>query len=148
MNDSSAAFRMENHHRGLRELVREILDELKEFANTRFQVLKSELKQAADSMKAAVPLVLSALLLGVTSFWLLTVALVAIVSRAFAPSSYAWFLGLVIIGVIYLLGAAMLALIGYKQLRHRLHFPERTVEVLRLDKAWIQSEASHVRSRA
>jgi hypothetical protein len=147
MNDAWTSQRLprENHLRSLRELVRAILDELKDFANTRFRVLSSELHATLDSIKVAVPLALIALLLGLTAFLLLTAAVVAIIAHAFASTPYAWFVALIIVGVIWLVSAAVTGLISYNKLRARGGFPKRTVEVLKADKAWIQSETNHGR---
>jgi hypothetical protein len=143
MTDSrSSQFGVGNHQRSLRDLVREILDELKEFASTRFQVMKAELQESLASVKVAVPLTLVALMLMFTAFLLLSSAAVALVARAFAGSAWAWLFALVIVGVVWMAGGVMAAFLAYNEFRSKGRFPKRTIEVLKADKAWLQSEAS------
>jgi hypothetical protein len=143
MNDArriGPVARAENHQRSLRELVREVLDELKQFAATRLQIVKSELQQTMGSVKVAIPLSLVALAFMFTGFLLLTAAAVAIVARALATSTYAWFLALVIIGVVWTSAGAMVAFFAYNEFRSKGRFL-KTVEVIKADRAWLQSEA-------
>jgi len=132
-----------NHQRSLRELVREILNELKQFATTRFQVMKAEMQVTLASVKVAVPLALLAIVFMVTAFLLLTFAAVALVAHAFAGSPWAWFLALVIIGVIWMAAGVVAAFLAYNRFRSG-RFPKRTVEVLKADRAWLQSETSNM----
>ena len=131
---------MENHQRSLRELVREILDELKEFAATRLQIMKSELQQTMGSIKVAIPLSLVALAFMFTGFLLLTAAAVTIVARAFDGNPYAWFFALIIVGVIWTSAGAFAAFFAYNEFRAKGRFP-KTVEVIKADRAWLQNEA-------
>jgi uncharacterized membrane protein YqjE len=143
MNDARSigpADRVENHHRSLRELVREILDELKEFAATRVQIMKSELQGTMVSAKVAIPLSLVALAFMFTGFLLLTAAAVTIVARAFTGSAHAWFLAFVIVGVVWTSAGAIAAFFAYNEFRSKGRFP-KTVEVIKADRAWLQSEA-------
>jgi uncharacterized membrane protein YqjE len=133
------AIRVENHQRSLRELVREILDELKEFAATRLQIMKSELQETMVSAKFAIPVSLVALAFIFTGFLLLTAAAVAMVARAFAGSAYTWFFASVIVGVIWTSAGAVAAFFAYSEFRSKGRFP-KTVEVIKADRAWLQSE--------
>lgn len=143
MNDgrsSESGEKVENQQRSLRGLVREILDEFKEFAATRVQVMKSELQETIASVKVALPLSLLALVFLFSGFFLLTAAAVAIVAHAFAGSPYAWFFGLVIVGVVWTAVGAIAAYFAYNEFRAKGRFP-RTVGVLKADRAWLESEA-------
>lgn len=142
MSDMSA--HTGNNQRSLHGLVREILNELKEFADTRFQVMKAELKETLASVKMAVPLMLLALVLMLTAFLLFTSAAVALVARAFNGSPWGWFLALIIIGIIWLAAGAIAGFVAYNEFRGKGRFPKRTVEVLKADKAWLQSETSNM----
>lgn len=142
MNNMSA--HSGNHQRSLRELVREVLDELKEFASTRFHVMKAELQETMASIKIAVPLALLAVVFMLTAFLLLTSSAVALVAHAFAGSPWAWFFAFVIIGVVWTAGGFMAAFFAYNEFRSKGSFPKRTVEVFRADKAWLQREASNM----
>ena len=142
MNNLSA--QSGNHQRSLHELVREILNELKDFVNTRFQVIKAELQETMASLKFTVPLGLLAVVFILTAFLLLTSAAVALVAHAFAGSPWAWFFAFVIVGVVWTAGGVLAAFFAYNEFRSKGHFPKRTVEVLKADKAWLQSEVSNM----
>jgi VIT1/CCC1 family predicted Fe2+/Mn2+ transporter len=131
-----------NHHRGLRELIHEILAELKQFANTRFEVMKSEFQETVSSLKVAAPLAAVTLIFFLAAFLVLTGAAVALVAHAFAGSPWAWFLALVIVGVLWAIFGGISAFFAYNEIRSKGRFPKRTVEVLKADKAWLETEAN------
>jgi VIT1/CCC1 family predicted Fe2+/Mn2+ transporter len=131
-------------NRGLRELVREVLTELKEFANTRFEVMKSELQETISSLRVAAPLALVTLLFFFAAFLVFTGAAVTLVAHAFAGSPWAWFLAFIIIGVLWAVLGGIAAFFAYNEIRGKGRFPKRTVEVLKADKAWLQTEASSI----
>jgi uncharacterized membrane protein YqjE len=121
-------------------LVREILDELRDFAATRVQVVKSEVQETIASLKIALPLTFIAAIFLFSGFLLLTAAAVAIIAHAFAMNPYAWFLALVIVGVLWTAAGTIAAYFGYNQFRAKGRFL-KTAEVLKADRAWLQSEA-------
>jgi len=137
---TGSAAGVENHQRSLRELVREILDELKEFTTTRVEIMKSELQETIASIRVAIPFSLVALVFMFTGFLLLTGAAVAIVALAFAGSAIAWFFALIIIGVVWTSVGVTAAFLAYNEFRSKGRFP-KTVEVIRADRAWLRSEA-------
>lgn len=127
--------------RSLAGVVSELKDEVKEFASTRVQMLKSEMKEKISSLKLAIPLIIVAALMGVTAWLVITGAFISVVAAAFYPSRYAYFLGFVIVGVVYLLLAAVLGAMGYREVKRNGLTPERTIRVLKEDQLWLQSEA-------
>ena len=133
--------RANNHDRSLGSIVAEIKMELKEFLNTRFQMIKAELQETISAVKTALPLSLLALGLFSTAFLLLTLAAVALVVSAFAGSPYAWFFAFVIIGVLWLCFGGIATFFAYNALRSKGRFPKRTAEVLKADTLWLQTEA-------
>jgi len=142
MNDGQSTeygARVENQ-RSLRGLIREILDELKEFAATRVQVVRSELQEMLARVKVALPLTLVALIFLFSGFLLLTAAAVVIVAHAFAESAYAWFAAFLIVGIVWTAAGAIAVYFAYNRFRANGRFP-KTVEVLKADRAWLQSEA-------
>jgi uncharacterized membrane protein YqjE len=142
MNDGRSTeygARVENQ-RSLRGLIRELLDELKEFAATRLQVVRSELQETMATVKLALPLTLVALIFLFSGFLLLTAAVVVIVAHAFAGSAYAWFAAFLIVGIVWTAAGAIAGYFGYNRFRANGRFP-KTVEVLKADGAWLQSEA-------
>jgi uncharacterized membrane protein YqjE len=125
--------------RTLAEVVAEMRDELKDFFQTRVQLLMSELKEKAQNSKKAAIMGAIAAVLGVTALLLLTLALVGLVAVAFWGSPYAFFFAFLIVGVAYALFAGMLGLAAARQFKGVA--PEKTIHVLKGDKVWLQSEA-------
>ena len=133
--------RIDNNARGLGAILADIVEELQEFVNTRIQMVKSELHETLSAVSVAVPLGLLALILAATGFLLLTAAVVVLVASAFAGSAYAWLYAFVIVGVIWIAFASIAAFFAYNEFRAKAQFPKHTVEVLKADKVWIESEA-------
>jgi hypothetical protein len=141
-------FRTENHARSLGAIIADIREELKDFLNTRLQILKSEFHETMSAARTAVPFLLLALLLLVTGFLLLTGAVVTIVASAFAGNPYAWFFSFVIVGVLWISLGGLAGFLAYNEFRSKGMFPKRTVEVLKADKVWLESEARTIHGRA
>jgi uncharacterized membrane protein YqjE len=140
--------RTDENSRSLGAILSEIADEFKEFLNTRIQMIKSELHETMSALSVALPLVLLALLLGGVGFLLLTAAVVTIIASAFAGSPYAWFYSFIIVGVLWTGFAGVAAFFAYNEFRAKAKFPKHTVEVLKADKVWIESEARTKYGRA
>lgn len=130
--------------RSLGSIVAEIKDEVKEFVNTRVEMVKAELQETASAAKTAVPLILIALALFTTGFLLLTMAAVVLVAYAFAGSALAWFYAAIIVAFVWFCLGASAAFFAYNAFRSHSRFPQRTVQVLKADKAWLQTEARSV----
>lgn len=127
--------------RSLAGVVSELKDEMKEFASTRIDMLKSEMKDKVSSLKVAVPMIIGALVVGWTAWLVLTAALISIIAQAFQPSRYGYFFAFLIVGVVYALMAAIAAAFAIRELKNRGFMPERTIRVLKQDQIWLQSEA-------
>lgn len=140
--------RIDNSSRSLGAILADIVEELKEFVNTRIQMIKSELHETVSAVSIALPLGLLALVLGTTGFLLITAAIVAIVASAFAGNPYAWFYAFIIVGVLWTAFAGVAAFFAYNEFRSKAKFPKHTVEVLKADKVWIESEARTKYDRA
>jgi VIT1/CCC1 family predicted Fe2+/Mn2+ transporter len=137
MNEGNAT----NYTRNLAEMVREIREELKQFLNTRVEMLRSEMHEILAAIRIALPLGALALILLGTGFLLLTGAAVTIVASAFAGSAYAWFYAFIIVGFVWIATGGIAGFFAFNEFRSRAIFPKRTVEVLKADKNWIESEA-------
>jgi uncharacterized membrane protein YqjE len=144
MNEFPAA----NHGRSLGELASELREELKQILNTRLQILKSELKEPLAGIRVAVPLGLMTLMFVVTAFLLFSAAVVTLVASAFSGNPYAWFFGLIIVAVLWMVFGGIAAFFAYNEFRSKSVFPKRTLEVLKADKVWIESEARRTYGRA
>jgi uncharacterized membrane protein YqjE len=140
--------RLDSNARSVGAILADIVQELQEFVNTRIQMIKSELHETMSAVSVALPLGVLALILGATGFLLLTAAIVVIVASAFAGSAYAWFYSFIIIGVVWLAFAGTAAFFAYNEFRAKAKFPKHTVEVLKADKVWIESEARTKYERA
>lgn len=141
VSDSATHNYKVSHDRTLRFVTREVLDELKEFVGTRVQMAKAEFQETMRSLRVAIPLGIIVLALMGTGFLMLTFAAVAIVTVAFAGSPYAWFFGFLIVGVLWMMLGGIAAFFAYNQIKGQGRFPKRTLQVLKADKVWLQSEA-------
>ena len=122
-------------------VVAEIKDETKEFVQTRVQMFQAELREKVATWKSGALLAgVGVLLLG-TAYLLLTLALVGLVAVAFWGSPYAWFLAFLIVGALWGIIGGILAFLAVREFRRQGIAPKKTLEVLREDKMWLQSEA-------
>ncbi len=127
--------------RSLASIIAEIKEELKEFINTRVEMVKAELHETRSAIRVALPLAIVALAFFTSAFLLLTMAAVVLIAFAFAGHALAWFYAAVIVGIIWLgLGGACV-FFAYNAFRSHNIFPKRTIEVLKADKLWLQAEA-------
>lgn len=133
--------RTDNGARSLGAILADIVEELQEFVNTRIQMVKSELHETISAVSVALPLGLLALILAGTGFLLLTCAVVVIVAAAFAGHPYAWVYAFLIVGSIWIAFGGISVFFAYNEFRSKAKFPKHTVEVLKADKVWIESEA-------
>jgi VIT1/CCC1 family predicted Fe2+/Mn2+ transporter len=127
--------------RNLSGIVSELKDEAKDFVQTRIDMLKSEMKDKVASLKVAAVLIAGAAFLGITAWFVLTAALIAVIAVAFLPSSFAYFFATIIVGVAYALIAAAIGAFAIRELKQRGLTPVRTIRVLKQDQIWIQNEA-------
>jgi uncharacterized membrane protein YqjE len=130
-----------HNEKPLGTVISETKEELKDFIQTRIAILKAELKEKMSTWKYCVPMLIGAVLLLLGGWAVVTFALVALVAGMFQPSAYAWCLGGLIIGGIYLLGGIAVGWFAYSELMSAGIAPTRTIEVLKQDQVWIQSEA-------
>ena len=129
-----------NHTRNLSAILAEIGEDLKQFVNTRVQMLKSELSEIVSAIRVALPLGVLALMLLATGFLLITAAVVTIVASAFSGNPYAWFYAFIIVGFVWIVIGGISAFFALNEFRSRAIFPKRTVETLKADKNWIETE--------
>src|SRR3954452_15416208 len=115
----------------LTQLVLEMKRELVEFATTRVELLRSEIQESVAAMKAAAPMAVIAIVLLVTAYLLLTLALVGLVAVAFVGNPYAWFFAFLIVGGAWALLGVIAAFLALRSLRRLGLFPKKTIEVLK-----------------
>lgn len=122
--------------RTLAGLLNEVKEELKDFLDTRLQMLKAEMKQKVGMLRMVVPMLLFAALLGGIGFLLLTIALVAAIANLIG-----WGWSFLAVGVLYLLVAGVTAAFAAREIKAEGMAPTRTLKVLKQDQIWLQNEA-------
>jgi hypothetical protein len=127
--------------RSLASVVAELKNELKDFLQTRIEMLRSEWRDKLRVWKLALPLMAGGVVLLATSWLVLTAALTAIVATAFYPSRFAYFFALAIVGAAYLLAGVICAAFAVREMKERGIVPQHTIKVLKDDAAWLQTEA-------
>ncbi len=130
------------HEHRLAQTISEVRDEVKAFITTRLEMIKAELNETLGAVKVGLPLALLAIGLFSIAALLFTGAVVVLVASAFAGSTYAWFFAFVIVGALWSIFATVAGYFAYTQFRGG--FPKRTIEVIKADKAWLQSEVRTV----
>ena len=122
--------------RTLAGVINEFKEELKDFVDTRLQMLKAEMKQKMVMMKMVVPMLLAAALLGAVGFVLLTIALVAAIATLIG-----WGWSFLLVGLVYVAVAAGTAFMAIREFEEEGVTPVRTMKVLKQDQIWLQNEA-------
>jgi len=130
-----------NNEKSLGAVLTETKEEIKEFIATRLQLLRSELKEKIATWKYSLPLLLVAAGLLLMGWAVLTFALVALLRALFLPSVYAWLWAGLIVAAIYLIAGFTVGWFAYGQLSSAGLAPKRTLEVLKQDQVWIETEA-------
>ena len=126
--------------RPLSQTIGETINELRDFAETRIAMLRSEMREKLQNLKFAAPVLVVGGLFAVSAWLLLTGAIVAVLAVAFRGSAYAAFLALVIVGVVYSIIGACALWMAFGRLGRNSLIPERTINVLREDKVWLENE--------
>lgn len=129
------------HVKSVPEIIADLKTELQEFLSTRVAIVRAEINEKLHHIKTAVPLLVVALLLGLTAWFVITALLVMIIGVAFAPHPWAYPLALLIVSLLYLLLGGIMAMAGWKRLTAKGLKPERTIRVLQRDKIWIREES-------
>jgi uncharacterized membrane protein YqjE len=127
--------------RPLGSVLNEAKDEFKEFAQTRVAMLISELRENAQTLKTAAPMMAVGLFRALTAWLVLTGALIALIWVAFEPSPYAPFLAFLIVGGAYLILGGIFSLLAYSSISEKSITPKRTIQLLKEDRTWFQNEA-------
>jgi uncharacterized membrane protein YqjE len=129
--------------RTLADILTEIRDEIKDFTQTRFQLLTAELGQTFKLLKVAALLAGIALVLLGTAYIFITLGLAALVAASFAESPYRWVFGFLAIGILWAILGGIAGYFATREFALKGIAPNRTIAVLKGDKLWIQSEAKN-----
>jgi uncharacterized membrane protein YqjE len=136
-----------NHeiHNGknLATLLSEMTEELKDFVQTRIAMFTTELREKLNILKTVAPLGLVAVLMLSTAYLLFTLALVGLIEAALAGSAYRWFIAFACVAVLWTIIGGIAAYLAKRELEIKGLMPKRTIEVLKGDKRWVQSEVKN-----
>jgi uncharacterized membrane protein YqjE len=137
-----------NHdiHNGknLTVLLSEMKQEIQDFVQTRITMLKVELQEKLRVVKTAAPLAIVGVVLLLTAYLLFTLAIVALVFALLPDNAYRWCLAFAAVGVLWTLLGGIAAYFAKRELEVRGLLPKRTVDVLKEDRVWIQSEVKQI----
>ncbi len=129
--------------KNLPTLLTEMKEELKDFVQTRIAMLKAEVGEKLGVLKTAAPLAAAAILLLSTAYFLFTLALVGLIVAALADNPYRWFIAFLCIAFLWSILGGIAAYLAKRELEVKGLMPNRTIEVLKGDKMWVQSEVKH-----
>lgn len=129
-----------NQNRSVAEVLAEFRDELKEFLNTRIQMLRSEMTEKTQAWKMAAPAIAIGLVMLAVSLLLFTGLLVTVIAQAI-HNNWAYPIAFAVVFVLYALIGAATAMYGIRTLKASGVAPERTLRVLKQDQVWLQTEA-------
>jgi cytochrome c biogenesis factor len=127
--------------RSIGEIMAEFKEELKDFAITRAQMLRSEISEKVGAWKAALPAIAIGAFLLIVAAVLLTAGLVSVIALAFQGQPWAYAAAFFIVMAIYGLAGGVLLVYGWKTLKAGGLAPQRTMRVLKEDQAWFKTEA-------
>jgi len=127
--------------RTLAEVVADIKEELKEFAQTRIQLFKEESRQKLALLRIAGVLAAVAVVLSTTAYLLLTLGLVAVIAAVFVNNPYRWVFGFFGVAILWTILGGIAAYFATREFALKGVMPRRTLEVLKGDKIWLQHEA-------
>lgn len=133
-----------NNGKSVAALFAEMKQELQDFVQTRVTMFKVELQEKVRVMKAAAPLAVIGAMLLLTAYLLFTLALVSLVFAFLPDNAYRWCIAFAAIGVLWLILGGIAAYMAKRELEVKGLLPKRTVEVLKEDKMWIQSEVKQI----
>lgn len=124
----------------LAELVTELKEELRDFIATRVAIFQAEMSGKIKAYQTAAPAIGIGVLVLLTGWFVMTAFLVSLIAMAFsAPWNYP--LALLIVGVVYLGLGGGIAWMGWAKIKENNLKPERTIETLKQDQIWLQTEA-------
>lgn len=130
---------MNRNSRPLSYTLAELKSAVKDFFETRFAILKCELKQNLEHLEIAAPLLVVGAVLLCTAYLLITAGMIALVA-VFIHSAYRWFFAFTGIGLLWAVAAGIAGYIAMREFKLKALAPKKTLEVLKGDKAWLQKE--------
>jgi uncharacterized membrane protein YqjE len=127
--------------KSMRQVIYEIKDELRDFAVTRLEMFKTELREKFTRIKTAIPLMVAGAVFAIGAFFALTFGLIAVIAATMPDSPWRWSIGAGAIFLLYAIVGGILGWMGYREVTTEGLAPQRTLRVLKQDQIWIQNEA-------
>jgi len=121
-------------------LIAEMREGLKQFATTRIQLMRAELKEQSATLKVAGALVLVGVILIGTSYLTFTFSLVALVAAFFRNSPFGWFYAAGMVALLFLVFGGIAIYFAVREFKSKPCTPKRTLEILKGDVSWIKAE--------
>ncbi|HEX5871651.1 MAG TPA: phage holin family protein [Longimicrobium sp.] len=125
----------------LGDLFRQLAQDSATLVRQEMNLAKAELKSNVKSVARDAAMVAIGGILALVGVVVLIVFLVVAVGDALDN----YWLGALVVGVLFLLVGGLLAMSSLKKLKHEEVAPTRTLETLREDKQWLQSEIKQAR---
>ncbi|HEY6181611.1 MAG TPA: phage holin family protein [Terriglobales bacterium] len=130
-----------DHDKSLAAIVRDMKQELKEFVETRIAMLKSEFREKLVHWKVAAPLAGVGAVLLSTAYLLITLGLVALAAVFIGDTPYRWFFAFIAVGALWAVLGGISFYIAKREFALNRLMPQKTMDVLKGDKVWLQKEA-------
>jgi uncharacterized membrane protein YqjE len=115
-------------------------EELKEFLETRIAMLSSELRDKMAMLKSAAPLAVVGIVFLLTAYALFTLGLVALIVALLPENPYRWCIAFFAIAVLWGIVGGITGYMAMREFQVKELMPKRTMQVLKEDKMWLQSE--------
>lgn len=123
------------------EVVSELKEEFKEFAGTRFAILRTEMTAKLRNIRMAAPALVIGLVLLWTAWLAFTGFLVCILAEAFSPRPWDFVVSFLVVAVGYAIVGGVAAQMAWRRLKETSLKPEVTMRVLEQDRVWLRTEA-------
>jgi len=133
-----------NGGRTVGSILSDTKEELKEFLETRIAMLKAELSDKVAMLKAAAPLAAVGILFLLMAFVLFSLGLAGLIVAFLPENPYRWCIAFFAVAVLWGIVGGLCAYMAMREFQVKELMPKRTMQVLKEDKVWLQSE---VRSR-
>ena len=133
-----------NGGRTVGSILSDTKEELKEFLETRIAMLKAELSDKVAMLKAAAPLAAVGILFLLMAFVLFSLGLAGLIVAFLPENPYRWCIAFFAVAVLWGIVGGVCAYMAMREFQVKELMPKRTMQVLKEDKVWLQSE---VRSR-
>ena len=128
------------NHKPVQEVITDLKEELKEFLNTRFAMLRAEMTEKANNIRMVAPVLLIGVGLLLTA-WVTFTGLAIVLVAHLVPGPWAYVISFAIVTFAYGAIGAASAMYAWGKLKHTGVKPERTIRVLEQDRVWLQAEA-------